>query len=235
MTTMVVRVGSSAQIKEFDLDDEQLTKYVDMVALDTRRQEVERIILSMPQGDMYLSPYSRHMTREEYSAYCYKQGLPVYPTLWRSRYINYTGNAFHNTLYARDEYEARRLCHLRGEEFVGYAGYGNPTPPCLASRLLSAGKYAQANHAAHWLVMTAVRAGIVHNAEHIQDEGILHGLAHVLEAMAFGSHVDQYHIGKIMTDIGELEQKVPGMIPVLSSNDPAIIAYERNLFFGIER
>lgn len=177
---------------------------------------------------------------EEYRSYCQDRKSFLFPTLFLVQYTIHKDWDFpkYTTIYARDAEDAQRICEIRSEKYKGPVY--NPKSffrshahiPRLTSSLMRAGKLIEANHAANWLVMRAVHAGVLNPVEQLHDESLLHWFAHHL--------VDVFDSPKLKWGIFEtqyemvcgLECATPGMVPIFSSDDPHIRQFERELFFG---
>lgn len=99
--------------------------------------------------------------------------------IYETAYKLPNGATRRTSVYARDEAHLAETIALRGmdEEASGPYYYGHPQ---MASTLAYRGALREANHALVWASMIATRAGVTDAWALMNDEGLLHELAHQL-------------------------------------------------------
>ncbi|UTU07960.1 hypothetical protein CcrC1_gp274 [Caulobacter phage C1] len=124
--------------------------------------------------------------------------------------------------------------------------------PKLPSQWLDQKQYAKAMHALNWVAMVGVQAGVVSAWDLLNDEGVLHEMAHLIEYVGdqpkwpygyglgrgksiFGldGSYDPYletHLAKVKRLCKDLEAKVPGVVDHEEPQDPKPAPFEGLLF-----
>jgi hypothetical protein len=131
--------------------------------------------------------------------------MPWYTT----HYMLPTGTRMETQLWANDPDEIPAIIKKRniGETFSGHEHYWDNIN--LPIDWLDQKRLVECNHATIWLCMVAVRAGVIDNWELLHDQGLLHNIAHLLDARdPFNYYPD--HIKRIRDQLEHLQKATPG-------------------------
>lgn len=138
-------------------------------------------------------------------------------TLYLTRYPLPSGLAATTSCYARDHEHLAETLTVRGMgETATYDDWrtGLFEPPKLASELIRDGQVAAANHALIWISMIAVRADPATAWEVLNDEGLVHQLAHALHSAERGDPFrDHLGMGRLGDKLDAFERRIPGVHP----------------------
>lgn len=133
--------------------------------------------------------------------------MPMYMT----RYPLPRGSDAVTSCYATDIHHLKETIALRGMREEHVAGQ-TPNVPRMASELLHARRFGDANHALVWTSMVATRAGIATAWELLNDYGLLHQMAHVVESAPSCSCPSCQGTG-LIDQLEAFERRVPGLHP----------------------
>lgn len=161
--------------------------------------------------------------------------MPMFVTSYRLP----SGSLIPTQCFAEDHDHLDHLIALRGMgERPGPPdkSYGFPPVPRMASSLMAEGRIAAANHAMIWTGMIAVRAGVTDAWGLLNDEGIVHETAHLLETTAnggpfsYGLESEPRHV-RLARRIEAFERLVPGVHPCWGG-EPGSVVPERQTDHG---
>lgn len=152
---------------------------------------------------------------------------------YRSRYQTHKGRVQYTQVYAENDAHLEEVLALRGmgETRVDPTSiFEEYDAPQMASELCAAGKLAAANHALVWTGMIAAKAGIADAWAMLNDDGIIHDLAHemhskeasplyTLSALGFN---ESRHV-RLARRIEAFERLVPGVHPCWAGEDTSVV------------
>lgn len=167
--------------------------------------------------------------------------MPMYETKYRLP----NGSEQGTQCYAESEAHLEEVIKLRGlgetrfmrtHESSLYSIFGTGTfpHPKMASDLLAKEQYAAANHALTWTSMIAVKAGVVEGWDLLNDQGIMHEMAHMLHSRELNGGSSARNRSRSFYDtepehlrlarrIETFERLVPGVHPCWAGEDTTIV------------
>lgn len=148
--------------------------------------------------------------------------------MYRTRYSLPNGATRTTQCYARNEKDLARVIKKRGmgetRSTDPYAAFRLDEPQ-MASELLMKGQIAAANHALVWTSMIAVRAGLTDAWGLLNDDGVLHEMAHLLHSREVSPWSDVFgepaHV-RLARRVEAFERLVPGVHPCWGGEDRQI-------------
>lgn len=145
--------------------------------------------------------------------------MPMYATEYRLP----DGRPATTSCFARNGNHLEEVIKLRkmGERLDTFTGrFINP--PRMASDLLRSGRVAAANHALIWTSMIAARAGVMGEWGLLNDNGLVHEIAHVMHSREMdGAHCScrQCDVSDLAHKVERFERQVPGVHPCWGSEE----------------
>ncbi|MGZ3272399.1 MAG: hypothetical protein ACXU82_03585 [Caulobacteraceae bacterium] len=149
--------------------------------------------------------------------------MPMYVTM----YSLPNGLPTATQCYAKDRGHLRELMTLRRMgETEGDGFYVLPRPK-MASELVRMRQLRAANHALVWISMVACRAAPERSWELLNDQGLVHELAHTMHSVEMGRDIEDFGLARFADKVEDFERTVPGAHPCWGVADKPVDLQER--------
>jgi hypothetical protein len=142
-----------------------------------------------------------------------------------TQYVLPSGRPATTQCYARDEAHLVEIMDRRRMDEVSAGAFAHP-PPTMASQHLASGKIGAASHALTWIAMIATRSGVARAWDLLNDEGLVHEVAHLVESAEL-SPCSCWRCTDRRMDLARkleaFERSIPGVHPCWGGDDRALV------------